>query len=272
MSTRRSSSLADRLAKMASTTDEADETTGGEDAAAEPAQTVQERTLKVAPAPDDSHDDVLDKEPTEPEAADLTHDDAEDQTGDQHTDQDTDQPETAADNAGEGRGPVQTARVLASEAALTATRPDDEPEADPEPEPEGAKPAPRRRKASTTSTSTSTTSSTASSPPASTASPAALGLHNLAATMERGRNQRRWVEDNLPHRSERGTFMRLPVHLLDVLDEYCDRRDLPQQDFVAAVLDSYFRDLGALPPLEAGHHPDERFFTEMRRQQRSRDY
>lgn len=271
MSTRRSTSLADRLAKMASTTDDDEGTTDEQPGDQAPAAVV-ERPLKVAPAPADAEDDVLDKAPTEPEAADPTDDAADEQPGDQEADREANQPEAATDGAGEGRGPVQTARVLASEAALTATRPDDEPEAAPspdaEPEPEAAKPAPRRRKASTTSTSAQTGDTTAAPPPL----PAGPALHNLAATMERGRNQRRWVEDNLPHRSERGTFMRLPVHLLDVLDEYCDRRDLPQQDFVAAVLDSYFRDLGALPPLEAGHHPDERFFTEMRRQQRSRDY
>jgi hypothetical protein len=260
--TRRSTSLADRLAKMASTSEDDETTDGAEDTA--PAA-VAERPLKVAPAPADAEDDVLDKAPTEPEAADPTDDAADEQPGDQGADQ-PEAIEPVGDSTGEGRGAVQTAQVLASEAALTAPRAAGEPEEGPEPvepEPVAEKPAPRRRK--TSATTTSGTSSTE-------ATPSTLGLHNLAATMERGRNQRRWVEDNLPHRSERGTFMRLPVHLLDVLDEYCDRRDLPQQDFVAAVLDSYFRDLGALPPLGAGHHPDEQFFAEMRRQQRSRDY
>lgn len=265
MSTRRSTSLADRLARMASTSGD-DAAEGAEDPApAVPA----ERPLKVAPAPADAEDDVLDKAPTEPEAADPTDDAGDERPGGQPVDQ----PDVVADEpAGEGRGHVQTAQVLASERSLAAPARDDEPDADPapdtEPEPVAEKAAPRRRKAAASTPSTTDAGATTPAEPLATT----LGLHHLAATMERGRNQRRWVEDNLPHRSERGTFMRLPVHLLDVLDEYCDRKDLPQQDFVAAVLDSYFRDLGALPPLGAGHHPDDRFFTELRRQQRSRDY
>lgn len=91
-------------------------------------------------------------------------------------------------------------------------------------------------------------------------------LKHLRAVVETGRDQRRYVE-NLPRRSEKGTYLRLPVHLQDVLAEYCDRNTAPMGDLVAAVMDSYFRDIGALPPLGEGNRPVEKFFDKMRKQQ-----
>lgn len=96
-------------------------------------------------------------------------------------------------------------------------------------------------------------------------------LKHLRAVVETGRDQRRYVE-NLPRRSEKGTYLRLPVHLQDVLAEYCDRNTAPMGDLVAAVMDSYFRDIGALPPLGEGNRPVEKFFEKMRKQQRTYDY
>lgn len=96
-------------------------------------------------------------------------------------------------------------------------------------------------------------------------------LKHLKAIVASGRDQRRYVE-NLPRRSEKGTYVRLPVHLQDVLAEYCDRNEAPMGDLVAAILDSYFRDIGALPPLGEGHRPIERFFAKIRRETRTYDY
>ncbi|WP_156698049.1 hypothetical protein [Nocardioides sp. Leaf285] len=43
-------------------------------------------------------------------------------------------------------------------------------------------------------------------------------------------------------------------------------------DFITAVLDAYFRDLGALPPLGEGNRPVEEFFDRLRKQQQVYDY
>lgn len=108
-------------------------------------------------------------------------------------------------------------------------------------------------------------------PPAPKPTKAGPTLDHLRLVMAGGRDQRRYVAD-LPRRSDKGTYLRLPVHLQDVLAEYCDRNDAPMADFIAAVLDGYFRDLGALPPLGEGNRPDEEFFENLRKQARSYDY
>lgn len=96
-------------------------------------------------------------------------------------------------------------------------------------------------------------------------------LIHLRRIIETGRDQRRYVED-LPRRSEKGTYMRLPVHLQDVLAEYCDRNTAPMADFIAALLDSYFRDIGVLPPLGKGHRPNEKVLDKIRKETRTYDY
>jgi hypothetical protein len=94
---------------------------------------------------------------------------------------------------------------------------------------------------------------------------------HLRRLIESGRDQRRYVED-LPRISDKGTYLRLPIHLKDVLGEYCDRNVAPMADFIAALLDSYFRDIGILPPLGEGHRPNEKALDKIRKESRSYDY
>lgn len=97
-------------------------------------------------------------------------------------------------------------------------------------------------------------------------------LTHLRRVMENGPYQSRYVED-LPPRSGKGTYVRLPMHLQDALAGYCDRNTAPMGDFVAAVLDSFFRDIGLLPPLGEGHRPNEEMLDRLRREaRRSYDY
>lgn len=106
---------------------------------------------------------------------------------------------------------------------------------------------------------------------ASTGTAPGVALDHLRAVMLTGADQRRYVED-LPARTGKGTFVKLPIHLQDVLREYCNRyKGAPQQDLIAAILDAYFRDLGALPPLGTGHRPVDEFFDDLRDKQRG-DY
>lgn len=96
-------------------------------------------------------------------------------------------------------------------------------------------------------------------------------LAHLHKVMANGRDQRRYVED-LPRRSDKGTYLRLPIHLQDTLAEYCDRNVAPMADFIAAVLDAYFRDIEILPPLGEGHRPNEKMLDKIRKQSRTYDY
>lgn len=162
---------------------------------------------------------------------------------------------------------VQTAKVLATNTSRTATAsaPDVELVAETE-TPTAPEPEPRVEPLREDSADDANTQQPG------WAVEAALATAHLRQIMTTGADQRRYVAD-LPRRNDRGTYLRLPVHLQDVLSEYCDRKTSPMNDFVAAVLDSYFRDIGALPPAGEGNRPVAEFFERQRSQERERyDY
>lgn len=54
----------------------------------------------------------------------------------------------------------------------------------------------------------------------------------------------------MPQEHLQPTNVRLPLSLTDDLYAYCDRRTLPIQTLVAALLDAYFRDAGVREALD----------------------
>lgn len=194
--------------------------------------------------------------PAEPDSPAAPEPDAEPET---RTDQD--QPAAATDGAA---GPVSADEPEDEPEAVTTREPD--PVVAPAPEPKATTP---RKKATTPAAAAPVqTAQVLAGVPQVSIEQDLTHLRSLIAT---GRDQRRYVED-LPQRTGKGTYLRLPVHIQDVLGEYCDRNTAPMADLIAALLDSYFRDIGALPPLGEGNRPVEKFFDKMRKETRSYDY
>lgn len=182
------------------------------------------------------------------------------------------EPQKAPDSP-ESPAEPEAARVQVSEAPSEA------------PAPAPQKKAPRTRGAATGSEraardSAPTTSEVAPLPPAlarivedgdGTQPDYDIDLVHIRTAMARGRDQSDYFA-KLPKPTGRGTNVRLPPHLQDILKHFCDPIDAPIQELVAVVLDAFFRDLGALPPLGEGHRPKREFFDALRQDEFASDY
>lgn len=175
---------------------------------------------------------------------------------------------SAPQEATDAEGPETDAEASGEEASREPG--DAEPPAADEPAPVKQQPV-RRKKAAPAEATASRQAQTPEDPDERAAARLKQDLSHLRLIIDTGRDQRRYVED-LPPRTARSTHIRLPAHLQDLLAEYCDRNKAPMADLITAIVDAFFRDVGALPRLGEGHQPNEEFLAKARREARTHDY